>query len=165
MNIQRFRAVNSRLVAWSEFSEPDVLLVGFQVLLKKCSSALRIYVAGLLDEMKQQPQFEAWVGHRDTNILSSRQPLSRNQTDVLIDIEHAPDFVVLQVVITLTPGTLGGIIPECRSSLDERLRVSTRRFHMNSDRICPVRDAKPVEVFGFRNDTLTHDEQQRHRLP
>lgn len=159
MNIQRFRAVNSRLVAWSEFSEPDVLLVGFQVLLKKCSSALRIYMAGLLDEMKQQPQFEAWVGHRETNILSSRQPLSGNQTGVLIDIEHAPDFVVLQVVISLTPGTLGGIIPECRSSLDERLRVPTGGFHMNSDRICPVRNPKSVEVSRFRDSALTHDEQ------
>jgi hypothetical protein len=162
--IKQGRACGSGRIAPVQGLKVYVLVVLGPVLLKELGERLPPYVPVLLGEVEQQPQLEAGVGNRELNSVFAGDYACLIQTLVLIDVEHAPDLVVAQVVVTFAVRLLTGLIRQLGRVLHEGTGIAPGRLDVHTHRSRSLHPAESVQITGLGDATLAHDKEKWQRI-
>src|SRR5271170_1609803 len=113
-------------------------------------------VSALILKMQQCPKLEAGIRNRDVYAIMARLLLSLGQERMFINVENAPDSIVLQIVILTALGIPVCSFLEIDGPFDQRLWRSARLDLQLNKTFCLV--SKVIEVVSLGHLAFTNDQ-------
>src|SRR4051812_38597573 len=105
--------------------------------------------------MEKEPELEARMGDGETDAARVRRAARFVQTRVLVDVEHAPDLIVAEVVIALAARPFRGLVRQLHRGFHRRPGIAAGAPDVYTNRVGALRDAKSFDVLHLCNRTFT----------
>jgi len=121
-------------------------------------------VGSLILKVQQEPKLETRIRNGHTDAVRLGLLFGIGYALMRVHVEHAPNFVVLQVVISLSASILFGSALQIDSVVDESLGGQAARLHLDVQQIVVAFPFEAIEVAWFGNFPLAANEDAGTRL-
>jgi hypothetical protein len=137
---------------WPQGVAGGSLAIPRHVLAAQVLHCLPLDMGGLVLKMEQKPQLKARIGNREMNCVRLGLLFGLWHEWVFIDVEHAPDAVIAQVVTLTASGfALGLFLPLHRSPDNGSGNAADHRAHRRSGIVL----ALPEKTGSLRTQNAT----------